>query len=48
VRDFPNDARPGLLLIGEPGTGKSHLAVAALRKIVERASSASSATTRRS
>jgi DNA replication protein DnaC len=36
VRDFPNEARPGLLLIGEPGTGKSHLAVAALRKIVEK------------
>ena len=36
VRDFPNDARPGLLLIGEAGTGKTHLAVAALRKIVEK------------
>jgi DNA replication protein DnaC len=36
VRDFPNESRPGLLLIGEPGTGKTHLAVAALRRIIER------------
>jgi len=35
VRDFPNDSRPGLLLIGEPGSGKTHLAVAALRKIID-------------
>ena len=36
VRDFPNEQRPGLLFIGEPGTGKTHLAVAAMRKIVEK------------
>jgi len=36
VREFPNETRPGLLLTGEPGCGKTHLAVAALRKIVEK------------
>jgi len=36
VREFPNPARPGLLLIGEPGTGKTHLAVAAVHKIMEK------------
>ena len=34
AQDFPNEARPGLLLIGDSGTGKTHLAVAALRKII--------------
>ena len=36
VRDFPNENRPGLLLIGQPGTGKTHLAAAALHKIIEK------------
>ena len=36
VEDFPNESRPGLLLVGEQGTGKTHLAVAALRRIVEK------------
>ena len=36
VRDFPNESRPGLLLIGEPGTGKTHLAVAAMRRVIEK------------
>ena len=36
VREFPNDRRPGLLLIGEPGTGKTHLAVAALLSLIGR------------
>jgi len=34
VRDFPSHSRPGLLLIGDPGTGKTHLAAAALRAIL--------------
>jgi DNA replication protein DnaC len=34
VRDFPDEKRPGLLLIGETGCGKTHLAVAALREIL--------------
>ncbi len=33
-RGFPAGFKPGLLLIGDPGTGKTHLAVAALRIII--------------
>lgn len=36
VRAFPNGPQPGLMLIGEPGTGKTHLAVAALRTLIQR------------
>lgn len=36
VREFPNVPKPGLLFIGRPGTGKTHLAVAALRGLIER------------
>jgi DNA replication protein DnaC len=34
ARDFPQTKEPGLLLMGEPGTGKTHLAVAAFRAIM--------------
>ena len=36
TREFPTDKTPGLLLMGEPGSGKTHLAVAALRSIMAR------------
>jgi DNA replication protein DnaC len=34
AHEFPAGQKPGLLLIGDPGTGKTHLAVAALRRII--------------
>jgi DNA replication protein DnaC len=36
ANEFPLPDKPGLLLIGEPGSGKTHLAVAALRKVIEK------------
>jgi DNA replication protein DnaC len=34
AHEFPTGPKAGLLLIGDPGTGKTHLAVAALRRII--------------
>ncbi len=36
ARNYPNNPKPGLLFVGSPGTGKTHLAVAALRLLLER------------
>ncbi len=34
VREFPAGEKSGLLLVGPPGTGKTHLAVAAMRALL--------------
>lgn len=36
VREYPNVPKPGMLFLGPPGTGKTHLAVAALRGLIAR------------
>lgn len=36
AREYPALDKPGLLLIGDPGTGKTHLAVAALRSLIRK------------
>ena len=36
IREYPSVPKPGLLFLGPPGTGKTHLAVAALRGLINR------------
>jgi DNA replication protein DnaC len=36
VREFPSKDHPGLLLVGDTGTGKTHLAVSVLKAMLDR------------
>jgi DNA replication protein DnaC len=36
ARAFPNVTPPGLLLIGEPGSGKTHLAVGVMKQLLDK------------
>lgn len=36
AREYPMSDKPGLLFIGSPGIGKTHLAVAVLRRLLDR------------
>jgi DNA replication protein DnaC len=36
VREYPKIPKPGLMFIGPPGSGKTHLAIAALRGLIGR------------
>ena len=36
IRDYPSVSKPGLLFLGRPGSGKTHLAIAALRGLIQK------------